>query len=53
MDQHTIEEYCRENGVPHKFEAGRLKVMDTTQLPMAMREACDEKGFVKPAKEEN
>jgi hypothetical protein len=47
MDQQVIETYCRDNGVPFKAEGERLRVMDVTLLPMAMREACDERGFVR------
>jgi len=46
MDQQSIEDYCRDNGVPFKREGERVRVMDKTLLPKAMREACDERGFV-------
>ena len=49
MTEKEIETYCANNGIPTQRRTmggvERFRVMDTTQLPMAMREACDERGF--------
>jgi len=51
MTEREIEAYCINNGIPFKRQVvggvETLRVMETTQLPMPMREACDERGFVK------
>ncbi len=51
MTEREIEAYCVANGVPFNRRplsgVERLRIMDVTQLPMAMREFCDERGFVK------
>ena len=41
-----IKEYCDANGVSYKETSKGLRVMDTTLLPGAMRDLCDEQGYV-------
>lgn len=51
MNERELEDYCRENAVPFKRQkvdgVERLRIMDKTVLPMVLREACDEQGFLK------
>lgn len=46
MTQNEVETYCKNNGVPVVRVGERLRVMDKTQLPMHMREALDDRGFL-------
>lgn len=47
--EEQIKAFCQANGVPFEVRGERFRVMDVTQLPMAMRETCDERGFVTTA----
>lgn len=56
MDLKDIEEYIMANGVPVTrpiyADGQKLRVMDLTSLPDAMRDHFDERGFYKGATEE-
>jgi hypothetical protein len=45
MNAQQLIRYMDVNGVPYVINGARLRVMDTSQLPGAMRDLLDERGF--------